>query len=79
VDEATKTAIRNTVWSELGVPHNPDATLAEFAKAKGLRAPKDGERRLVVNGKADIVPPFGRAIATVTEGGWDTVEPVSWN
>jgi len=79
VDEATKTEIRNTVWNQMGIAYNPDAALAKFAKAKGLGAPKDGERRLVVNGKADIVPPFGRAIATVTEGGWDTVEPVSWN
>lgn len=79
VDEATKTEIRNTVWNQMGVPYNPDAALAKFAKAKGLGAPKDGEQRLVMNGKAYIVQPFDGAIAAVPEGEWDAVEAIPWN
>jgi len=79
MDEATKTEIRNTVWNQMGIAYNPDAALAKFAKAKGLGAPKDGEQRLVVNGKAYIIQPFDGAIAAVPEGEWDAVESIPWN
>ena len=79
MDEATKTEIRNAVWNQMGVPYNPDAALAKFAKAEGLGAPKDGEQRLVVGGKTYVVQPFDGAIAVVPEGEWDAVEAVPWN
>jgi murein DD-endopeptidase MepM/ murein hydrolase activator NlpD len=79
MDEATKTAIRNTLWNQMGVPYNPATALAQFAKAKGLGAPKDGEQRLVMNGKAYIVQPFDGAIAAVPEGEWSAVEAIAWN
>jgi murein DD-endopeptidase MepM/ murein hydrolase activator NlpD len=79
MDEATKTAIRNTVWNQMGVPYNPATALAKFAKAKGLGAPKDGEQRLVVGGRAYIVQPFDGAIAAVPDGQWDRVEAIEWN
>jgi len=79
VDEATKTYIRNELWNQLGVAYNPATALAKFAKAKGLGAPKDGEQRLVVGGKAYIVQPFDGAIAAVPEGEWDAVESIAWH
>ena len=79
MDEATKTAIRNTVWNQMGVPYNPEAALAKFAKANGLGAPKDGEQRLVMNGVAYIVQPYDGAIAAVPEGEWSAVEAIPWN
>lgn len=79
MDEATKKEIRNTVWNQMGVPYNPDAALAKFAKAKGLGAPKDGEQRLVVGGKAYIVQAYDGAIAAVPEGEWGAVESIPWN
>lgn len=79
VDEATKVAIRNTIWNQMGVPYNPETALAKFAKSKGLGAPKSGEQRLVVNGQPYIVQPFDGAIAAVPEGRWDEVEAIAWN
>jgi len=79
VDEATRIAIRNKIWNQMGVPYNPDAALAKYAKAKGLGAPKDGEQKLTVGGKPYIVQPFDGAIAAVPDGEWDAVEAISWN
>ena len=79
MDEATKVEIRNTIWNQLGVPYNPATALAQFAKAKGLGAPKDGEQRLVVGGKTYVVQPFDGAIAAVPEGEWEKVAAIAWN
>ena len=78
MDESTKTQIRNLMWNRFGVPYNPDAALAKFAKAKGLGAPKAAESKVTVNGKVYVVQPYDGAIAAVPDGQWDKCEAIPW-
>ncbi len=78
MDESTKTQIRDICWNRLGVPYNPAAALAKFAKAKGLGAPKAAESKVTVNGKVYVVQPYDGAIAAVPDGQWDKCEAIPW-
>jgi len=79
MDNNTKTAIRNFLWNQMGVPYNPGAALAKFAKERDLGAPKDGEQKITMGGKVYVIQPFDGGIAAAVEDDWANVELIPWN
>jgi len=70
--------IRNRAWNVRGVPYNPKAALARYARQRGLGAPLTGEVDLVLGHLAFRVQGFVGGIVFAEVGQWEEARHIVW-
>jgi len=70
--------IRNRAWNVRGVPYNPEAALARYARQRGLGAPLTAEVDLVLGHLAFRVQGFVGGIVFAEVGRWEETRHIVW-
>mgnify|MGYP001142139450 CR=1 FL=1 len=65
-------------WRAAGVPYNPEAALAAYARVHGLGGPLSGEEDVAIAGVTYRLQAFAGGIAYAPVGQWDRVRHRGW-
>jgi hypothetical protein len=67
-------AIRNAAWNQLGIPYNPDAAFAKYARAQKLGNPVTTE----FDAEGYRAQGFAGAIVYAKIGDWANIQQLAW-
>lgn len=76
--ELPEDAIRNAAWNAKGIPYNPDAAFARYAREQGLGSPETAEFPFTLGERACWGQGFQAAIVWAYDGDWQNVKMLSW-
>jgi N-acetyl-anhydromuramyl-L-alanine amidase AmpD len=70
--------VREAAWNEAGIPYNPEAAFAKYARAHDLGNPQTEEFDFSYEGTDYRGQGFGRAIVFCKVGDWENLKETSW-
>ena len=70
--------IRNAAWKAKGIPYNPDAAFARYAREQGLGSPETAEFPFTLGERACWGQGFQAAIVWAYDGDWQNVKMLAW-
>ena len=71
-------SLRNAAWNASGIPYNPDAAIAKYAREHDLGNPETPEFDFAWGGQAFRGQGFSKAIVYARVGQWDQIKEVNW-